>query len=79
MTTAKNAYFNACFLFFVQTWFTAVEMGHACQYLLRGSVRYIEAIYLPESAIIYESGAWMQLKSQLKATEPLSMYISIRK
>ncbi|XP_013417565.1 uncharacterized protein LOC106178780 isoform X2 [Lingula anatina] len=46
-------------------WFYAAEVFHFCNYAVKGKQRFVEALCLPQTAIIFESDQWINMKTSL--------------
>ena len=52
-------------VFFLQNWLYACELNHFVQFIVKGKTRIVEAFYCPQSAVLFETELWKQLRSRL--------------
>ena len=57
-----------------QDWFYAAEAFHFGRYLTVGKSRFIESLYLPESAILLQTEEWNCLLQELGSSDVLGMF-----
>lgn len=58
-----------------QGWLYASELYHFVQFLSKARTRNVEALYCPESAILYQTEDWRKLKGQLHHSKVMGKFV----